>query len=217
MKRFGLVAIKVGCSTYFKSDGSAFAVTILKVANSFVSSLKKKEIDGYNGIQIVYDKKIVRESVISKPILGTLKKLNLPFLRYSKEFVFDDTKIDINNLIIGSELSASIFSGVKKVDITGYTKGKGFSGVMKRYQFAGLNASHGVSLAHRMPGSTGQRTDPGKVFKNKKMAGRHGMYKKTIHGMSVVAIDEANNLIVVKGSVPGSMNDFVCVREVAKF
>ena len=203
--------------TYFKSDGSAFAVTILKIANSFVSSLKKKEIDGYNGIQIVYDRKIVRESVISKPILGTLKKLNLPSLRYSKEFVFDNTNIDTNHLIVGSELSASIFLGIKKIDITGFTKGKGFSGVMKRYQFAGLNASHGVSLSHRMPGSTGQRTDPGKVFKNKKMAGRHGMYRKTVHGMSIISIDEMSNIIVVKGSVPGSMNNFVCIREVAKF
>jgi large subunit ribosomal protein L3 len=217
MKRFGLVAIKVGCSTYFKSDGTAIAVTVLKVANSFISSFKKKEVDGYNGMQIVYDKKVVRESVIAKPILGALKKLNLPLLRYSKEFVFDHTNINISELVVGSELSASIFSGVKKVDITGYTKGKGFSGVMKRYKFSGLNASHGVSLSHRMPGSTGQRTDPGKVFKNKKMAGRHGMYRKTIHSMSIVSIDEANNIIIVKGSVPGSMNDFIFIREVAKF
>lgn len=217
MKRFGLVAVKVGCSTYFDEFGSAFAVTILKVANCFVSSIKKKEVDGYNGIQIVYDRNVVRESVISKPILGSLKKLNLPLLRYSKEFVFDHTNINIGELSIGSELSALLFSGVRKVDVTGYTKGKGFSGVMKRYRFAGLNASHGVSLSHRMPGSTGQRTDPGKVFKNKKMAGRHGMYKKTIHGVSIISIDVANNIIVVKGSVPGSVNDFVYIREVAKF
>jgi len=185
MKRFGLVAIKLGCSSYFN------------------------ELDG--------DKEVVREKLISKPNLGTINKLNLPMLRYFKEFVFDNTKCNTGEFEIGKKLGVSVFSGMKKLDVTGFTKGRGFTGVMKRHGFGGLEASHGVSVSHRSHGSIGQRTDPGKVFKNKKMAGRYGMSQKTIQGLSIMHIDEENNIIVVKGAVPGAKNSFVFIREVAKF
>ncbi len=218
MKRFGLVAIKLGCSSYFNElDGLSSAVTVLKIPHCVISAVRTKNTDGYNGIQIAYDEEVVRKNLISKPILGNINKLNLPMLRYFKEFVFDSTKCNIGNLEIGRRLSASVFSGMRKLDITGFTKGRGFSGVMKRHGFSGLEASHGVSVSHRSHGSIGQRTDPGKVFKNKKMAGRYGASQKTIQGLSIVHIDEENNIIVVKGAVPGAKNSFIFVREVAKF
>ncbi len=218
MKRFGLVAIKLGSSSYFNElDGLSSAVTVLKIPYCVISAVRKKSIDGYSGIQISYDTEIVREKLISKPILGNINKLNLPMLRYLKEFIFDNTKCNIGDLEVGKKLGASVFSGMRKLDVTGFTKGRGFSGVMKRHGFSGLEASHGVSVSHRSHGSIGQRTDPGKVFKNKKMAGRYGMSQKTIQGLSIMHIDEENNIIVVKGAVPGAKNSFVFIREVAKF
>jgi large subunit ribosomal protein L3 len=215
MKRLGLVAVKLGCSTVFDSLGVATPVTVLKVAHCVVSQIKNKLSDGYDAVQLSYDYEPVRESLISKPIASRLKKSDLPMLRYSKEFAFDIANNNVD-MKIGKQISVDLFANTRKVDVTGQSKGRGFAGVMKRYGFKGLGASHGVSVSHRSPGSTGQRTDPGKVFKGKKMAGRYGFVTKTIQNLNVVKIDQANGLILVKGAVPGAKNSFVFVREVAK-
>ena len=217
MKRCGLVGIKLGCTTYFnKLDGLAYSATVIRIPHCVVSAVRKKEIDGYNGIQVVFDEKIAREKVIPKPTLGTLKKLELPMLRYSKEFVFDDTNCKSDNLEVGTQMTGGIFLGMEKIDVTGTVKGRGFTGAMKRWGFSGLEASHGVSVSHRSLGGTGQRMDPAKVFKNKKMAGRHGAFQKTIGGLRILKNDTENNIILVRGAVPGPVNGFVFLREVAK-
>lgn len=217
MKRLGLVGIKLGCTTYFdKLDGLAHSATVVKISQCVVSAIRNRETDGYNGLQIVFDREAVREKVISKPILGNLKRLSLPLLRYSKEFVFDETSCNIGEIKIGTQLDSNIFSGIEKVDVTGQVKGRGFTGAMKRWNFSGLEASHGVSVSHRSLGGTGQRMDPAKVFKNKKMAGRHGGFQKTIGGLRVLKNDVENNIMLIKGAIPGSVNGFVFIREVAK-
>lgn len=217
MKRFGLVGIKLGCMTYFnKFDKLAYPATMIKVPICVVSAIRKKEIDGYNGIQVVFDRTIVRENVLSKTILGTLKKLNLPILRYSKEFVFNTNECGIETFEVGTRLRSSAFENIKKISVSGFVKGRGFTGAMKRWGFGGLEASHGVSVSHRSLGGTGQRTDPGKVFKNKKMAGRHGMFQKTVL-LDILDRDFEQDIIIVKGAVPGSINSFVFLRETGRF
>jgi large subunit ribosomal protein L3 len=207
----------LGCMTYFnKFDKLAYPATMIKVPMCVISAVRKKEIDGYNGIQVVFDRDVVREKVLSKPLLGALKKLNLPILRYSKEFVFDTNECGIESFEVGTRLRASVFENIRKVSVSGLVKGRGFTGAMKRWGFAGLEASHGVSVSHRSLGGTGQRTDPGKVFKNKKMAGRHGMFQKTVL-LDILDKDFEEDIIIVKGAVPGAINSFVFLRETGRF
>lgn len=215
MNEGGLVAIKAGCSTYFdKENGLSIPVTILKVANCVVSLIKKNETDGYSAVQIAYDvSDNLNERKVKKPVSGFLKKFNLPNRRYFTEFRLE------NNFPheIGTLLNADFFAINDTVDVTGNTKGRGFAGAMKRHNFRGLEATHGVSISHRSPGSTGQRTDPGKTFKNKKMPGHYGNARKTIKNISIVNIDVENNLIAVKGAVPGAAGGFVFVKTIKRF
>ena len=214
MNGFGLVALKSGCTTFFDTKtNAAIPVTVLRIANCIVAEKKSQDSDGYSALKIAYDKgDNIRDGLVNKPISGLLKKFNLPNRRYFKEFRMCAN--DLEKFNIGDVLDASMFVGVKKVDAIGNTKGRGFAGVMKKYQFGGLEASHGVSVSHRSPGSTGQRTDPGKTFKNKKMAGQYGNVQKTIKNLMVVDIDIENNLIAIRGAVPGFVGSFVVLRAV---
>lgn len=215
MKSFGLVALKAGCSTFFDVEKNiSVPVTILKAANCLISNKKSLEKDGYHAIQIAYDnKESVSDNSIKKPVLGFLKKFDLQNRRFFKEFRIEDNSL-LDKYNIGDNIGVDIFDGVSAVDVIGVTKGKGFTGVIKRHGFSGLNASHGVSVSHRSGGSTGQRTDPGKTFKNKKMAGREGAERVTIKNLKIISLDLENNLIVVKGAVPGANGSFICVKMV---
>ncbi len=207
------MALKAGCTTYFDVvKNISIPVTVLKGANCLISSKRTIEKDGYLAIQVAYDKnENIRDSLIKKPVMGFLKKNVLANRRFFKEFRIDDENL-LNKFNFGDKIGVDIFSNSSVVNVTALTKGRGFTGAMKRYNFQGLNASHGVSVSHRSPGSTGQRTDPGKTFKNKKMATRYGQDQVTIKNLKIIHLDLENDLILVKGAVPGSNGSFVCVK-----
>jgi len=213
MKSFGLMALKAGCTTYFDVvKNISIPVTVLKGANCLISSKRTIEKDGYLAIQVAYDKnENIRDSLIKKPVMGFLKKNVLANRRFFKEFRIDDENL-LNKFNFGDKIGVDIFSNSSVVNVTALTKGRGFTGAMKRYNFQGLNASHGVSVSHRSPGSTGQRTDPGKTFKNKKMVTRYVQDQVTIKNLKIIHLDLENDLILVKGAVPGSNGSFVCVK-----
>jgi large subunit ribosomal protein L3 len=189
-------------------------VTVLKAANCLVSNKRTIKKDGYSALQIAYDEyDVVRDSLINKPVMGFLKKNNVANRRFFKEFRMDNEEF-VERFNLGDQVSVNIFEKSSKVNVTSLSKGRGFTGVMKKYNFKGLNASHGVSVSHRSPGSTGQRTDPGKTFKNKKMAGRYGHDQVTVKNLNIVHLDLENDLILVKGAVPGSNGSFVCIKMV---
>ncbi len=208
--RTGLITKKIGMSRIYDEQGVFIPVTILEVKDCVVLDHKTMEKDGYNALQLGLGKAKVKN--VSKPMLGVFKKSSVDPVKKIMEF-----RIDEENFVeVGSEFSASHFIKDQFVDVSGITIGKGFAGVIKRHNFRSLRASHGVSLTHRSHGSTGNRQDPGRVFKGKKMAGHLGNSKVTTQNLKVVAIDEANNLILVKGSVPGHKGSFLAVRDAVK-
>jgi large subunit ribosomal protein L3 len=215
MKSFGLMALKAGCTTYFDVEKNlSVPVTVLRAANCLVSNKRTIEKDGYSALQIAYDEcSSVRDSLINKPVMGFLKKNNVANRRFFKEFRVNDENF-VNQFNLGDQIGVDIFEKTLKVDVTALTKGRGFTGVMKRYNFKCGPASHGNSVSHRMLGSTGQRTDPGKTFKNKKMPTRYGFEQVTTKNLKIVHIDHENGFILVKGAVPGANGSFVCVKMV---
>ena len=212
MNRTGLIATKLGNSSFYTSDGSSTHVTILKVEDCFVSKVKTVEKDGYSAVQLasIDSGKDIKKT--KKPQRKIFSSLKLNSKKILKEFRVDDQNI----MELGSKIGVNHFEVNQYVDVTGISTGKGFAGVMKRHNFGGLRASHGVSISHRSHGSTGQNQDPGRVFKGKKMAGRMGGTKVTKQNLKVVNIDEKNNLIVIKGSVPGKKNSIVFLKDSVK-
>ena len=212
MKRTGLIATKIGNSSIFGTDGSSTQVTVLKVDDCIVSNIKTMEKDGYNAVQIasIETKKDIKK--LNKPQRKIFSSLKISPKKVLKEFRVDDK----NFLDIGTSLNVSHFKKDQYIDVTGISIGKGFAGVMKRHNFGGLRASHGVSISHRSHGSTGQNQDPGRVFKGKKMAGRMGSKKVTKQNLRVVQIDNDNKLILVKGSVPGKKNSIIYLKDSIK-
>jgi large subunit ribosomal protein L3 len=208
--RPGLIAEKLGMTQLFDDNGAQVPVTVLKIDPCVVVSLRSKEKDGYNAVQL--GTKEGKEARFTKPLLGYFKKLNSKFFRILKEFRVDDT----STYNVGDTFDASHFSPGQFVDISGITRGKGFAGAMKRHGFGGLRASHGVSITHRCHGSTGNRTLPGRVFKGKRMAGHMGNTKVTILNLSVHSVDKEKGVILVKGAVPGGKNRIVYVRDAIK-
>ncbi len=212
MNRTGLIATKLGNSSFYNENGSATHVTVLKVEECIVSNVKTLEKHGYNAIQLAsidIEKDIKK---INKPQRKTFTSINLKPKKVLKEF-----RVDSNNLLeIGTTLKANHFKVDQYVDASSISIGKGFAGVMKRHNFAGLRASHGVSISHRSHGSTGQNQDPGRVFKGKKMAGRMGAKKVTKQNLKIINIDEVNNLLTLKGSVPGKKNSTVFLTDAIK-
>jgi large subunit ribosomal protein L3 len=208
--RTGLIAKKIGMTTTYTEEGVKTPVTVLQVENCQVIAQRTKEKNGYTALQLGVGKAKVKN--VSKALRGHYAKVKVEPKQKLAEF-----RVDENALVEpGTELVASHFAVGQYVDIIGNTIGKGFAGVMKRWNFAGLEASHGVSVSHRSHGSTGQRQDPGRVFKGKKMAGHMGQRRRTIQNIEVVSVDENEGFIMVKGSVPGADNSFVLVKDSVK-
>ncbi len=226
--RTGILAKKVGMTRVFGADGAHIPVTVLSLEGCQVIGVKKDEDrsvdvkkkgevvgkrsanDGYTAVVLGAGARKAKN--ISKPVRGQYAKAGVEPKAMVREFrVPADMLVDV-----GAELSADHFVAGQKVDIAGFSKGRGFQGAMRRWNFGGMRASHGVSITHRAHGSTGQRQDPGKVFKGKKMAGHWGVERTTTQNIEVVRTDVERGLILVRGSVPGSANGWVEIRDAAK-
>ena len=208
--RTGLIAKKLGMSRVFEMDGTHVPVTVLHVNGLEVVSVRTKENDGYTAVQLGCGS--IKAKNLSKPLKGHFAKANVEPKKKLAEFRVSEDCL----LSVGDKLSVEHFVPGQFVDVCGTSIGKGFAGVMKRHNFAGLEASHGVSISHRSHGSTGQRQDPGKVFKGKKMAGHMGDERVTVQNLKVVSVDADKGLIMVKGAVPGSENGWVYVTDAIK-
>ena len=202
----------MGNSSYYHEDGTNIHVTVLKVDDCIVSNVKTLNKDGYNAVQLASIETKKDISNIKKPQRKVFSSTNITPKKILKEF-----KVDNDNLLeVGTKLNVEHFKVNQFVDASSISIGKGFAGVMKRHNFGGLRASHGVSISHRSHGSTGQNQDPGRVFKGKKMAGRMGNKKVTKQNLKIVEIDNINNLLIVKGSVPGKKNSIVFLKDSIK-
>ncbi len=208
--RCGLIAKKLGMTRVWNNEGSKQPITVLHLDSVVVTGLRTMEKDGYVAVQLGGG--IRKLSRTSKPLIGQFSKAEIAPRQILKEFRVDESAL----LKVGDELSPSHFVVGQKVDVTGISIGKGFAGGMKRHNFGGLRASHGVSVSHRSHGSTGQNQDPGKVFKGKKMAGHMGQRQITTQNLSVIGMDEAKNLLFVQGSVPGAKNGWVMIKDAVK-
>lgn len=208
----GLIGRKVGMTRIFTPEGVSIPVTVIEVEANRVTQVKSLESDGYCAIQVTTGSK--KASRIIKPEAGHFAKAGVEAGRGLWEFrLVDGEGSDLN---VGSELSVELFSDVKLVDVTGQSKGKGFAGTVKRWNFSMGDATHGNSLSHRAPGSIGQRQSPGRVFKGKKMAGHMGDERVTVQSLEVVRVDAERNLLLVKGAVPGATGGDVIVKPAVK-
>ena len=210
MDNLALIGKKIGMSREFFKTGQSVPVTVLKMETGRVINVINKENRGYSAVQIGFGK--IKNSKLTKAMKGYFAKKNTEPKKTLKEFRLESTE----NFKEGNEIGLEIFENVKFVDVKSKTIGKGFAGAMKRHNFGGLRATHGVSISHWSHGSTGQRQDPGKVFKGKKMAGHMGDKIRTIQNIEVIKTDIANNLIYLKGSIPGSKNTEVLIRKSVK-
>ena len=212
MIRSGLIATKLGNSSHYNNDGTNTHVTVLKVDECIVTNIKTLEKNGYNAVQLATidtDKDINK---INKPQRKLFSSLKINPKKILKEF-----KVDNDNILdVGTRLNVDHFKVDQFIDASSFSIGKGFAGVMKRHNFGGLRASHGVSISHRSHGSTGQNQDPGRVFKGKKMAGRMGNKKVTKQNLRIIDIDNINNLLIIKGSVPGKKNSIILLKDSVK-
>jgi len=210
MNYLSLIGKKIGMSREFLKTGQSVPVTVLKIEKGRIINLIQKEKRGYSAIQVGFGK--IKSSKLNKSQKGYFAKKNTEPKKTLKEFRVND----VNEFKEGNEFGLEILNDTKFVDIKSKTIGKGFAGSMKRHNFSGLRASHGVSISHRSHGSTGQRQDPGKVFKNKKMAGHMGDKIRTIQNIEIIKSDLENDLLYVKGSIPGSKNTKVLVKKSVK-
>ena len=210
MSEIGLIGKKIGMTRQFYKTGQSVPVTVLKVEKGRVVELINKEKRGYNAIQIGFGK--IKNSKLTKSMKGLFAKKNTEARKILKEFRVND----IDQYKEGNEFGIEIFKDIKFLDVRSKTIGKGFAGAMKRHNFGGLRASHGVSISHRAHGSTGQNQDPGKVFKGKKMAGHMGNKIRSMQNLEVIRTDLENELIYLKGSIPGSRNSEVLLKKSVK-
>jgi large subunit ribosomal protein L3 len=210
LKRTGLITTKIGMSQIFDEKGESIPVTLLHVEPNYVLENKEQAKDGYDAVVIGY--KVAKPNRVSKPRKGQCSKAKVQPVAHIKEFRVSKE----SHLEVGRELSISHFLMGQLVDAVGTSIGKGFAGAMKRHNFAGLEASHGVSITHRSHGSTGQRQDPGKVFKGKKMAGHLGDERVTIQNLEIVDIDRELNIIALRGAVPGNKGSIVYLTDAIK-
>jgi large subunit ribosomal protein L3 len=208
--RSGVIAKKVGMTRLFMEDGRQIPVTVLQLDNLQVVAQRTADKDGYTAVQLGAG--VAKAKNVSQPMRGHFAKAQVAPKRKLAEF-----RVSPENLIdIGAEISAEHFLEGQKVDVSGTSIGKGFAGAMKRHNFGGLRASHGVSISHRSHGSTGQCQDPGKVFKGKKMAGHMGAARVTTQNLEVVKTDADRGLIMIKGAVPGSKGGWVTIKDAVK-
>ena len=210
--RTGIIGTKIGNSSFFNEDGSVTPITIIKVDDCVVSQIKTKDKDGYNAIQLASIENNLKISNVKKPQRKIFSSINSKPKKVLKEFIV----LKENLLEIGTILDVSHFQKDQIVDVTGVSIGKGFQGSMKRHNFKGGRASHGVSVSHRAHGSTGNSQDPGRVFKGKKMAGHMGAKKVTKQNLKIINVDKDNKLISIKGSVPGKKNTVVLIKDAIK-
>ena len=210
MSEIGLIGKKIGMTRQFFKTGQSIPVTVLKVEKGRVIQLIDIQKRGYSAIQLGFGK--IKNSKLSKSMKGYFSKKNTEAKKILKEFKVKN----IDEYKEGNEFGIEIFKDAKFLDIKSKTIGKGFAGAMKRHNFGGLRASHGVSVSHRAHGSTGQNQDPGKVFKGKKMAGHMGDKIRTMQNLEIIKTDIENELIYLKGSIPGSRNSEVLMRKAVK-
>ncbi|KAE8175534.1 50S ribosomal protein L3 [Photobacterium carnosum] len=206
----GLIGRKVGMTRIFTEDGISIPVTVVEVENNRVTQVKSVETDGYNAIQVTAG--IKKASRVSKPEAGHFAKAGVEAGRGLWEFRLENNE----EFAVGAELSVEIFNEIKKVDVTGTSKGKGFQGAIKRWNFSTQDMTHGNSLSHRAPGSIGQCQTPGRVFKGKKMAGHMGSERVTTQNLEIVRVDAERNLLLIKGAVPGATGGNVIVKPAVK-
>lgn len=207
----GIVGRKCGMSRIFKEDGTMVPVTIIEAEPNRVTQLKTVDNDGYRAVQVTTGTR--RATRITKPIAGHLKKAGVEPGRDFWEFRLETQDQD---MAVGSEIKVDIFNEGQYVDVCGVTKGKGFAGVIKRHNFSMQDATHGNSRSHRASGSIGQNQSPGRVFKNKRMAGQMGNVQCTVQNLEIVRVDKDKNLLLVKGSIPGAPGGDVVVRPTVK-
>ncbi|CUR53550.1 50S ribosomal protein L3 [Serratia symbiotica] len=206
----GLIGKKIGMTRIFTKNGCSIPITVIEITVNRVTQVKDLNTDGYNAIQVTTGNK--KTNHIKKPIAGHFAKNSVIAGRGLWEFRFKENK----KFLVGQEINIEIFINIKKVDITGTSKGKGFAGTVKRWNFRTQDATHGNSLSHRVPGSIGQNQTPGKVFKGKKMAGHLGDERITIQSLNVIRIDTERNLLLVKGAVPGAVGGDLIIKPAVK-
>ncbi len=208
----GLMGRKVGMTRIFAEDGTAVPVTVLDVSSNRVTQIKSPETDGYSAVQVAFGKR--RASRVSKPMAGHFAKAGVEAGEALGEFRVSPEALA--NLKPGDTIGVELFQVGQRVDVSGTTIGKGFAGVIKRHNFSSNRASHGNSISHNKPGSTGQNQDPGRVFPGKRMPGHLGAVKRTVQNLEVVRVDGERQLLLVKGAVPGSKGSRVIVRPSVK-
>ena len=208
----GLVGRKVGMTRVFDENGASVPVTVLDMSANRVTQLKSEATDGYTAVQVTFGQK--KANRVSKAQAGHFAKAGVEAGRGLVEFAVSEEKLA--ELSAGAEINVGIFVAGQLIDVTGTSKGKGFSGTIKRHNFGSQRASHGNSRSHRVPGSTGMAQDPGRVFRGKRMAGQYGNVKSTIQNLEIVRVDTERQLLLVKGAVPGAVNSDVVVRPSVK-
>ena len=208
----GLVGRKVGMTRVFTDDGDSLPVTVLDVSDNRVTQIKTPATDGYSAVQVTFGRR--RASRVNKAAAGHLAKAAVEAGHVLREFRVPES--ELGNLKVGGKIGADIFKAGQIVDVCGTSQGKGFAGVIKRHHFSSNRASHGNSISHNKPGSTGMAQDPGRVFPGKRMAGHLGAVQRTVQGLEVVRVDAERQLLLVKGSVPGSRGRDIVVRPTSK-
>jgi large subunit ribosomal protein L3 len=206
----GILGEKLGMTQVWDEANRVIPVTVIKAGPNVVTTVRTPEKDGYSAVQFAFG--AIDPRKVNKPEQGHFAKAGVTPRRH----LFELRTLDANNYTIGQEINADVFIAGETVDVTGTSRGKGFTGVMKRYGFHGLRASHGVKRKHRSPGSIGACATPGRVFKGQKMAGRMGSERVTTINMMVAKVDAANGLLLIKGAVPGPIGSLVLVRSAAK-
>ena len=206
----GIIGKKLGMTQIFLEDGSVVPVTVIEAGPCVVAQKKTVETDGYDAVQLAYGD--VKEKHMTKAEIGHFKKAGVEAKKHLKEFRLDD----VSAINVGDVISADTFAAGEKVDITGITKGHGYSGAVKRWGHHMLQATHGTGPIHRQVGSMGANSTPSRVFKNKKMAGQYGNEKLTVLNLEIVKVDAEKNLIAVKGAVPGARGGIVVIRDSVK-
>lgn len=203
-----LLGKKLGMTQIFSEKGLVIPVTVIEAGPCYVTQVKTQNVDGYNAVQLAYSD--IREKLVNKPALGQFKKANVSPKRFLKEFKLD------GEYQLGQEIKCDVFNEGDIVDVTGKTKGHGYTGVIKKWNFGRMRMSHGNGPVHRHSGSIGSNTYPGKVFKGKKMSGRYGNEQVTIQNLQVVKVDLERNILLVKGAIPGAKGSLVSIKEAVK-
>ncbi len=206
----GIIGKKIGMTQIFDEAGNVVPVTVIEAGPCVVVQKKTTETDGYDSVQLGFED--IADKKLTKPVAGHFAKAGVAAKRHLKEFRLDDAK----TMNVGDVVAADTFTAGDRVDVTGITKGRGYSGVIKRWNCHKLRMTHGVGPVHRQPGSMGANSSPSRIFKNKKMAGQYGNEQVTVQNLNVVRVDAEKNLIAVKGAIPGAKGGIVFIRNTVK-